>query len=161
MENTRDTRSEGRALRCDEARVLLMGYLDGELEPERIRSVEEHLAVCVACRADELAFRKLGTMAERTLAVEDSNVDTDVAWTSIYRRIERGAGWLLLWMGILILSGFGLWEFMSVFLTDPDVPMVYRLGSGAFAAGALVLLVSFLREHLQKYSTERYREIQR
>ena len=161
MEHTRGPTNPSHALRCEEARVWLMGYIDGELEPGQRRAVEEHLAVCVSCRSDELAYRRLGHVAETTLTAEDGSVDTAAAWTSIYTRIERGVGWTLLWIGILLLSGFGLWQLFSEFLLNSEVPIVYRVGTGAFTLGALVLLVSFLREHLHKYGSERYREVER
>lgn len=155
-----DNDDAGRALRCEEARVLLMGYLDGELEPTTARRVEDHLAVCVACRREERAFRELGSLTEASLD-EEVSVSTSEAWENIYRRIERRVGWVLLWIGILLLSGYGLWHFARDFLLASDAPLVIRVGTGALAAGGLVLLVSFVRETLSKYGSERYREVQR
>lgn len=155
-----NTGNGGRALRCEEAGVLLMGYLDGELEPGTVRRLEDHLAVCVACRREERAFRDLGRMTQESLD-EEVQVSTAQVWESIYARIERRVGWVLLWIGILILSGYGLWQLVGEFLLDSDVPLPARLGGGALAAGGLVLLVSFLRETLAKHGSERYREVQR
>lgn len=151
---------EGRTMRCDEARVLLMGYLDGELEPAAASRLEDHLAVCVACRREERAFRDLGRLTEASLE-EEVHVSTTEAWESIYGRIERRVGWMLLWIGILVLSGYGLWHFVGDFLLNGEAPLVVRIGAGTLAGGSLVLLVSFLRETLFKHKTERYREVQR
>lgn len=157
---SRSGRGEGSALRCEQVRILLMGYLDGELEAAQLRAVEDHLAVCVACRGEERAYRKLGRLTEESLG-EEVQVNTTEAWENVYTRIERRAGWVLLWIGILVLGGYGLWQLVSEFLLAADVPLVIRIGVGTLAAGGLTLLVSFFRETLSKYKTERYREVQR
>ncbi|HTQ08762.1 MAG TPA: anti-sigma factor [Fimbriimonadaceae bacterium] len=36
---------------CDEARILLSAYQDGELPPERREAIEQHLKACPACAA--------------------------------------------------------------------------------------------------------------
>lgn len=154
------TDDPGRALRCEEARVLLMGRIDGELEPHAAHRLEDHLAVCVACRREERSYRELGRIAESGLG-GGVDVDTTQAWQGIYSRIERRTGWVLLWIGILVLSGYGLWALLSDFLLASDAPIGVRVGVGALAAGSLLLLVSFVRETLARYRSERYREIER
>lgn len=150
----------GRGLRCEEARVRLMGYLDGELEPRQARLLEDHLAVCVACRREELAYRRLGTLAD-SMGEGDGSMDVREAWETIYARIERRLGWVLVSMGLIVLTGFGMWTLMSEFLVDPEVPLIARFGVGAAAAGMIVLLVSFGRERLFRRKAERYTEVQR
>lgn len=156
-----DHGSDKRALRCEEARVLLMGYIDGELDPAEVARVEDHLAVCVSCRREERSYRSLGDLTEAGLEGGDIEVSTEAAWESIYGRLERRVGWVLTWIGILVLSGYGLWHFVDDFLLDPEAPLVVRVGVGALGAGALTLLISFLRETLWKHRNERYREVQR
>jgi hypothetical protein len=152
----------GRALRCEESRVLLMGYIDGELEAAPRARLEDHLSVCVACRAEEQAYRRLGRMTESALSEEVAGrlVGPD-PWPSVYRRLERGVGWLLFGAGLLLLGGYGLWQFLSDFLLDPEVPIVVRAGVCTVSAGVLVLLASVARDTLMSYRSERYREVQR
>lgn len=151
----------GRALRCDEARVLLMGYLDGELEPAEAAQLEDHLAVCVRCRREEAAFRKLGEVTEEMASEEIPSLDIDAAWATIYRRLERSVGWILLSVGLILLTGWGAWELLDEFLLNPDEPVVVRLGVGAAIGGVIVLLMSIGREVLTKYRSERYRGVLR
>lgn len=150
-----------RTLRCEEARVLLMGYLDGELEAEQRVRLEDHLAVCVACRREERSFRKLGELADGLGGKGEIHVDTDSAWDTIYRRIERATGWVLLSIGLLLLLGFGTYELFDDFLFDPEVPAILRFGVGTLGAGVLVMLVSIARERWLAYRSERYREVER
>jgi anti-sigma factor RsiW len=150
----------GAAIKCADARVLLMGFIDGELSADEARQMEDHLAVCPACRGELATYQQLGRAAD-SLAKETPLVNTDLAWERIYDRIARGAGWLLLWVGITLMAGFGLWTFASEFLLDADVPLVMRLGAGTFALGSLFLLVNILRERLYRRKTERYDEVVR
>ncbi len=137
-----------------------MGYLDGELGPEEQESLENHLAVCVACRGEETAYRQLGKVTEE-MAQQHVSVSSEVAWAGIYGQIERRVGWILLSLGALVLIGFGAWHLTQGFFLSSDVPLVARLGLGALLAGTIVLLISFGRETLFRHRTERYREVQR
>lgn len=160
MNERRDADPGGGALRCAEARVLLMGLMDGELGAHDKRRVEDHLAVCPACRAELASYQRLGRATDE-LGRQEINVSTELAWERIYDRIARQAGWALLWVGITLLSGYGLWQLGSNFLLASNVPLVLRLGVGAFGAGALLLLVNVVRERLFRHKTERYNEVQR
>ncbi len=151
----------GPVLRCEEARILLMGYIDRELQPVDVRRIEDHLAVCVPCRREEQGFRKLGEMTEDMLNEEIPTLDIDAAWETIYRRLERSAGWLLLSAGLILLLGYAGWNMLNDFFLNPEVPLVVRLGTGGALGGGIVLLVSISREVLTKYSSERYREVKR
>jgi anti-sigma factor RsiW len=155
-------RDPGRALRCEESRVLLMGYIDGELDGAARARLEDHLSVCVACRAEEQAYRRLGRVTEAVLSEEVvGRLAGPDPWPSVYRRLERGIGWLLFGLGLVLLGGYGLWQFLSDFLLDPEVPVAVRAGVSAVSIGVLVLLASVARDTLKSYRSERYREVQR
>jgi predicted anti-sigma-YlaC factor YlaD len=158
-ETRRPSRAEPRVLRCEEARVLLMGYIDNELQPGDIRRVEDHLAVCVECRREERGFRRLGEVTEEVLNEEIAAIDVDGAWQSIYGRLERSTGWLLLSAGLIVLGGWLGWHLLNDFLLDSEAPLALRVGVGATLAGTIVLLVSIGREVLTRYRSDRYREV--
>jgi anti-sigma factor (TIGR02949 family) len=44
---------------CDEIRPLIGPYLDGELDPAAVQSVESHIAGCEACTRDLAEMRAL------------------------------------------------------------------------------------------------------
>ena len=162
MNDTGRGRDPGRALRCDESRVWLMGYIDGELEEAPRARLEDHLSVCTACRVEEEAYRRLGRVTEAALGEDQTaRLSAPDPWPSVYRRVERGAGWLLFGLGLVLLGGYGLWQFLADFLLDPDAPLAARLGVTAVSAGVLVLLASVARDTLRSYRAERYREVQR
>lgn len=156
-----DPGSEQPALRCEDALVMLMGYLDGELSGQEVRQIEDHLAVCVDCRSEERAYRRLGEVTEEMIETARPSVDPNAAWAGIYSRLERRVGWLLTGLGLTLLLLFVGWNMVSELLMDSSAPLSVRLGIGALTAGGIVLLVSFVRERLFRDRTERYREIQR
>ena len=88
-------------------------------------------------------------------------LDIDAAWETIYRRMERQVGWLLLSAGLILVLGWVAWGFVSEFLLNAEEPLVLRLGIAGAIAGVIVLLVSIGREVLTKYGSERYREVKR
>ena len=145
---------------CADALVLLMGLIDDELSPDDRQRVEAHLAVCPSCRAEHAAYQRLGEVTD-TLAMEPVEANAQHAWERIYDRLTRSIGWLLMWVGLTLMLGWGLWEFGTEFLTDPEVPLVLRLGVGTFVGGLLLLTVNFLRERLYRRKTERYDEVVR
>jgi anti-sigma factor RsiW len=148
------------ASKCGDARVLLMGLIDGELSDQETRQVEDHLAVCPACRGELETYQRLGHAAD-ALRTEELPVSTDQAWERIYDRLTRSAGWLLLWVGITLMSAWGLWALGADYLSDAEIPLMMRVGVGTFTLGALLLLVNILRERLYRRKTERYDEVVR
>src|SRR5262249_49421001 len=52
-------RGEDTMMNCEEARVLLHGLLDGELDPVRAREVEAHVASCSGCTVELRQFREM------------------------------------------------------------------------------------------------------
>jgi len=153
--------SPGPVLRCEEARLKLMEFLDGELAPTEVPRLEDHLAVCVSCRREEKAYRRLEEVTAQMADDEYPDVDIEVAWETIYRSMERGFGWLILSLGLIVLLGYGAWQMLNQFFLDPEVPLLVRFGTGAAIAGAIVLLISIGREVSTKFRSERYREVQR
>lgn len=163
MTERSDTMSPGRTLRCDEARILLMGYIDGELAVVDRQRTEDHLAVCVACRREEQVYRELGrvTAAVGRVDVAAADADAGVAWMRIYERLEGGLAYVLMWAGLALLGGYGLWQLGAGLLMDGEVPLIVRLGIGTLTAGALLLLISFIRDRVRRHRSERYREVER
>jgi predicted anti-sigma-YlaC factor YlaD len=162
--NERERRQGGSpepVLRCEDARLKLMEFLDGELAPAEIPRLEDHLAVCVSCRHEEKMYRRLEEVTAEMADDEYPNVDIEVAWETIYRRMERGIGWVIMSVGLIILLVYGAWQMLNEFFLDPEVPFLVRFGTGAAIAGAIVLLISIGREVTTKYRSERYREVQK
>lgn len=146
--------------RCEEDyKVLISGYLDGELAPEEKRDLEDHLAGCPACQRELDAMRRLfwGTSA----AFEGGDISEET-WDrfleNVYNRLERRTGWALFIFGVCCLALYGFYAFIMEPWTSAAVKVLLAIP----IAGLAVLFVSVLRQRLESIKTDRYtREIHR
>jgi hypothetical protein len=72
----------------------------------------------------------------------------DRYWTTTYRRAERGIAWLLVIAGGLVLAGYWIWHVVEALLADTGTPLFLRAAIAAVAIGALILVVSVVREKI-------------
>lgn len=148
-------------MKCEQIRELLAGYQDGELDRDQHEMVAQHLARCPDCRT-ELA--RLDKVKEVTGKVQYKDLPLEVwegYWQGIYRRIERGLGWIFVSIGAIIVAALGIFHLMTDFFFDPTVGFLTKLGVGALILGGIFLLTSVVRERIFAYNRERYREVQR
>lgn len=142
-------------------REMLAGYVDDELSDEQKKAFEKELANNAELRAELDKFTKLKEVtgmvqyADLPLAVWESY------WSSLYRKLERGVGWILFSVGAVILLLFGLYVGLRGLYIDPNVSLWVKIGVTGVGAGLVFLLVSFVRERLFAYRRERYREVMR
>lgn len=148
-------------LSCDTCQVLLMGYLDNELDAQQRSDVEAHLDSCAACRAERGAYESLERMVRSMESYSESERALERYWNQTWNRTERKLGWSFTGIGAAIMVGFGLFEFTRSFWNDPSVPLVMRIGVGLGCFGVLVLLGSLIRERIMLRKKERYTEVQR
>jgi len=148
-------------MKCEEIKPYLMSHLDGEIEPEKKKEIERHLTECESCRKEYQSFVRLKEETDKMKLADLSDQLWKGYWKGIYRRLERGAGWIFVSIGAIILLSFGVYQFFKEFLTDPNVPLILKIGVSTLAFGVIVLLVSIVRERLFLFKTERYGEVER
>ena len=146
---------------CEKFEFLISGLLDRELDTSQEQMLRGHLRVCERCRRKH---EELLRLKEVTDSVRFKDLSEEVwagYWKSIYRRIERGLGWILLSVGAIILISFGLYESLSQFFADPEVSLLVKIGVSTLGLGFIILLVSVIRERIFAYRRDRYKEVQR
>jgi len=146
---------------CQDVKTYLMAYIDGEIDSQKKSEIEKHLSGCEKCIKEYRSFLKLKEVTEKMKFTDLSDELWAGYWKGIYRRVERGAGWIFLSIGAIILLAFGVFQFFKEFFTDPSVSLIVKMGAGAFSLGIIILLVSIIRERLFLFRTERYREVER
>ena len=145
----------------DRARMLLMAELDGELAAGEAEELEN------LCRNDpELAeerhrLARLQEITNMTRLSAPSDAAWDGYWRSTYKRLELAAGWILVTLGILVLSAWGLWHAVNEMLADPSVPEPIKWGLFALLFGGLILTVSVVREKIFTYRHDPFKEVDR
>lgn len=150
-------RTEG----MNEERDLLMRALDGELDAEERAAFDARLAQDEELRRE---WRRLSRVREATMGLKLRNPPEDVwdgYWTSVYSRVERGVGWLLLSVGAIVVGSWAVWRWVGELLADSTLPMIVRYGVLAVFFGLVILLVSVVRHRVNVFRTDPYREIER
>jgi hypothetical protein len=139
-----------------EIRILLSGYVDGELGPEDKARVEEALGKD-ADLARELA--ELRRLKEALLGV-DSLADKEIEafWGTVYNRLERRVAWILLLAGTTGVVGAGCY----LFFTHEWAHWSVKLAGASGLLGTLLLVGSVWRERRRAWLYDRYaREVRR
>jgi len=147
---------------CEEKyRIKLAGYIDDELSPDERQEYENHLEGCAECRNELESFRKL---KEVTGAMKYADIPEQVwegYWAGIYKRLERGLGWIFISIGIILVLSFGGFHLCKDFFLNSDEPILLKIGVGSGIVGFIILFVSLLRERLFASKRDRYDEVTR
>ncbi|MBU8934836.1 MAG: zf-HC2 domain-containing protein [candidate division Zixibacteria bacterium] len=143
----------------NDIRKLLAGYVDGELTNEEKMAVEQALAESPELQTELEEFRKLKEVTGMAQYADLPDEVWETYWESIYKKLERGIGWIFFSVGAIVLLGFGLYEVFSQLYLDPDAPLWTKIGLTALAVGSAVLLVSFGRERWFAYKRDRYGKV--
>ncbi len=142
-------------------RELLAGYVDGELPEEQRKELEEELKHNPELKAELEEFMKL---KEITGLVQYADLPDEVwenYWQNLYRKLERGIGWIFLSVGAIVLICFGLYEFFKELYINPEVPLLVSVSVSVLTIGVVILLVSLIRERIFAYNRDRYREVKK
>jgi len=129
------------------------------LTDEERRAFEEKLAQDPGLQAELEEFRKLKAVTSSVRYADLPDEVWEQYWHSIYRKTERGIGWILFSIGAIVLLCFGGYTLFSELWSDPEAPMWLKIGVSALGAGSVFLLVSYGRERLFAYNRDRYKEV--
>lgn len=145
----------------ERAQALMMAALDGEITPDGQRELDGLLTTFPELGAE---WRRLLRVKEVTDAMTLHDVPQEVwdrYWTSVYRRTERGLAWMLISAGAIVLAAYWLWHVAGALLADTSLPTGIRFAVVAVGLGAVILLVSVVRERLFMHRRDPYKEIVR
>ena len=106
-------------------------------------------------------FRKL---KEITGAMKYADIPESVwdgYWASVYKRMERGFGWILMSISVVLFAAIGCYYLFLDFFLNPETSIIIKIAVGTGLLGLIVMLVSIVREHLFAYKRDRYHEVKR
>lgn len=145
--------------KCEFYKTLLVKRIDGEISPDEKQRLEKHLAECEECRKDFEQLNNWKGVSETMKIRLLPDMAWDEYWRHLYNRLERGIGWLLFSIGILIFLGLAAYHFTVNVLFSPGMGFLEKAGLVALVLGLVVLFVSVLREKLMTRKKDKYREI--
>jgi predicted anti-sigma-YlaC factor YlaD len=146
-------------MKHEEIKKLLALYHEGELNDEEKHLVEKHLAECPECQREADEFHQLEEVLGEMKLKEPSKELWEIYWASVYNRIERRTGWVVLSIGLIILLCFGAYQALKDILNNPHIPTIVVVGLLTLVGGGMILFVSILKEQLFCRKRERYKEI--
>jgi anti-sigma factor RsiW len=141
---------------CENYKGLLVGLIDNELTPDERREINDHLIRCAACRDDyEQLLQTSGKLESVTFAEPDDATLARI-WRTPFSRMTRNASLFMIIGGYLLLVGYALFGILT---RGDELPA--KLGVAAVALGFLILFIQLIRERLQTYKTDPYKDIHR
>ncbi len=140
---------------------LMMRALDDELTAETRAELDAHLEEQPELRAE---WQRLSRAREVTMGMKLRNPPEEVwdgYWTSVYSRVERGVGWVLVSVGAIVVGVWAVWEWIGALLADTATPAPVRYSMIGLFVGLLILFVSVARHRLNVSKSDPYKDIQR
>jgi len=147
-------------MNCEQAKILLSGLVDGELNPEEKKNTSDHITSCPDCRREYARLKKLKEVTDDMKYFDLPDKLWAGYWREVYNRVERGIGWIFLSIGAIILLAFAAWQILNNFFLDPAEPLYLKLGVGSLLLGLIILLISVIRERLFSRKHDRYDEVE-
>ena len=142
-------------------RELLAGYVDDELTDAEKLEFERELSHSAELRDELQEFILLREITKTMRYADIPEQVWDSYWESLYKKSERGIGWTLFSAGAIVVLCFGMYELLFGLMINPDAPLWLQIGIPTMLAGAIIMLVSFLRERIFARKRERYTEVEK
>jgi predicted anti-sigma-YlaC factor YlaD len=145
----------------DTYKPLLMGYLDSELTEIEVLRMEQHLENCAECRIELEEFRRLKEVTQNMRIVTPDARSWEEYWSHVYNRLERRIGWIVMSLGAILVTSYGIYSLIAKLLLRSDIPIVVRIGIVALVVGFCTLLISVIRERIFMARMDKYERIKR
>lgn len=142
----------------DDIKILMSGYLDGELDPDEEARLKSYLSESEDGRQELDSLRQLVDAAS-TLHVEPPPEEVwDTFLEEVYNRVERKTGWVVFILGVVIAGAFGIYSYVAV----PWATTMVKAGVAIPLVGLIILFVSVWRQRIFVSKTDRYsRDVRR
>jgi len=134
-----------------------MRLLDDELSAEEKTLYESHVQSCDDCRCELASLGRIVDMTnEFRLRTPDDAFWGDY-WSDVYRRSERGTGFLLLMIGIIAILVYAVVRA----LMSPSFLTYEGISMAAILVGLLIIFISVVRERYHESKNDPYKGVRR
>ena len=142
---------------CEPYQILMMGFIDGELDAGQERTFKEHAYKCSSCAEELVKYQKLAEMTNAIKIKEPADYEWERIRSTIFYKIESRVGWLFVVAGSAMVFGYLLYEICAGW----EIATGLRVGIVTAIVGFLLLLVSAIRQRLRIKKYERYEAVKR
>jgi len=132
-----------------------MLFLDGEMTADEKLAYEAHVAQCEDCARELKEMGRVVNFTSDLRLREPDEVFWETYWRSIYRRLERRTGFFVLLVGLIVVSGYGVFKAV----TSPEFWTFKGLGLTAVFVGLIIVFLSVVRERYHEAKTDPYKEV--
>ena len=139
----------------------MMGRLDGELSADEESELDGLIAANDELRSEMSSMERIKTVTGAVTLRTPSDQIWEDYMNSVYQKIERGVGWILLSLGAIVILSYGLWNGVSKLIADTIMPWYLKAALLAVLVGGAVITVSVAREKLFMRTKDPYREVER
>jgi ferric-dicitrate binding protein FerR (iron transport regulator) len=153
--------NQGEPPRDERTRRLMMAALDGEITAQDRTELDRLLQADAALETEWLQLARLKEVTSDMALRRPSEEVWDRYWGGVYRRLERGVGWILASLGAVVLISYGLWTGIKSMFGDPELPMFIKVAILAVIVGVVILLISVIREKLFTRQADPYKDVVR
>lgn len=153
--------NERSTMQPDEERVrhLMMAEVDREISGTGRDELDAALEADPDLRDELETFQRLKEVTDTMTPLKPPDETWDGYWEHVYRRLERGIGWILLSLGAIIVGTWGLWTLVREVLQDTTMPVFIRWAVLALLAGGVILFVSVVRERVFMRKSDPYKDV--
>ena len=140
---------------CERFQAEGMRLLDEELSVEERRQYEEHVKGCDDCRRE---LKEIGRIVELTNDLKLRAPDEEFwarYWDSLFHRLERGTGFVLMIAGILVVLAYAVYEAV----TSPEFLTVKGISVAVILLGLVVVFLSVVRERYHESKSDPYKGV--
>ena len=136
-----------------------MAAVDDEISTEDRAELDVALAADAGLRNEWETLARLREMTGAMTLREPPAEVWDGYWEGVYRRFERGTGWILASIGAIVVATWGTWEWVQQLMADTDTPLFIRWSVLAMCAGMIILFVSVVRERWFVRKSDPYKDV--
>ena len=142
---------------CEAYQILMMGFIDGELDGEDEKKFKDHAYKCPVCAEELVKYQKLADLTDSLQLKEPADFEWDRIYKSLFYKIESRFGWILAISGLIIIFGYLIYE-ISV---GWEINAWVRIGVVLALVGFILLIISAARQRMRIKKYERYEAVKR
>jgi hypothetical protein len=141
--------------------LRIMAFIDGELPEDQMIEVKKMINREKSYREKYNELLKIKEVTHAMKLKKLPEMYWDEYWRHIYNRLERGISWILISIGAIIVLSYGLWNFVNQLLADHNLDPLLKIGILILLIGAIILMISVIREKLIIKKIDKYKEVER
>ncbi|MCF8304816.1 MAG: hypothetical protein K9I71_00170 [Ignavibacteriales bacterium] len=85
----------------------------------------------------------------------------DIYKEKLFNRIERNTAWFLIILGSIVVGIFFFFNLVDAWFSEHDLPDLVKYGIASLMLGFILLIFSLIRERIQTFKNDKYKEVER